>query len=490
VNLRMARIDDHWRRALARNYPTRFAQIRLQNLPCIADCSINFTGGMTAIIGSNGVGKSTLVAAITELLSNGSEAVMGYQDRLVGSRIAGSAFREDIERRMEISEDEAHVRTATGDKFDGEFRWLDPSGLSALCLRHIHTDQNFDDLLESVTPLQLNSEELELVSYLVSRRYTELSVFEISDYGELDVFPYFGAVSSGVKYGSEGMGRGELALLLTYWTLRDLSRNSILVIEEPETHVSPRSQDTLMNILSKFAEEMGIWIIVATHSPTVIRRLPATQVKLITRESARSGLIENPTKTQIATILGGGVAYRGVVLVEDATAKAFLSGILEELDADLLPQFEIVSAESMDGITQAIVGMPPRQKQLTIVGVYDGDVRSTLRINPAPGWPYIFLPGDHAPEELLSALLHTPALLPDVAAELHKTEAQVRLALDHTDGMDHHDLIPEFSRAMGADAYVVRHGLVHLWLGRHENLQAAKAFVQTLNQVINNLHRA
>jgi hypothetical protein len=100
------------------------------------------------------------------------------------------------------------------------------------------------------------------------------------------------------------------------------------------------------------------------------------------------------------------------------------------------------------------------------------------------------LPGDKAPEELLSEILHDPALLPEVSTELHRSEAHVKLALDHVGGMDHHELIPELARAMGADAYVVRHGLVRLWLSRRLNFAAAKDFVRDLNRSIDNIQRS
>src|SRR5579872_1963196 len=269
MNLRQARFDDHWRHVFARNYPTRFTQISFTGLSCIRNSTIDFGAGITAIIGSNGVGKSTLAAAISELLSNGSEVAAGHRDRLAGSTTDGTVFEGDVRKTLSMRDGEGGERLSVGEAFGGEFRWLDPSGLANSCVNQIHRDQDFDDLLEPITPLQLPSEELDLVSYAVGRKYTSFEIYEISDYGGLPLFPYFHVSSDGIDYGSEAMGRGELALLLTYWTLRDLPANSILVIEEPETHVSPRSQDCLMNILAKFSDEMRIWAIIATHSPTI-----------------------------------------------------------------------------------------------------------------------------------------------------------------------------------------------------------------------------
>ncbi len=173
--------------------------------------------------------------------------------------------------------------------------------------------------------MQLNEVELEIACYLVGKNYTAIEIFEISDYGEMDRFPYFRVTADGITYGSEEMGRGELSLLLTYWVLHDLPRESILILEEPETHVSPRSQDSLMNIVAKLADERAIWVLVTTHSPTVIRHIPRTHLKVLVRDQGRTKVVENATIVQIGELLGGGVAYQGLILVEDVTAQDFLS---------------------------------------------------------------------------------------------------------------------------------------------------------------------
>ena len=314
MNLRQARFDDHWRHTFLRTYNTRFTDVSIEDLPCLANTKVEFSGGMSAIVGANGVGKSTLVAAIAELLANISPGVAEpYRPRLTGSKIAGTAVVEGAELHLKVQDDGAGLRIVAGDRYGGEFRWLEPSSLASRCLSQIEDDQNFDDLLESVTPLHLDPDELSIASYLVGKKYTEFEIYEIADYGEMDRFPYLRASAAGVSYGSECMGRGELSLMLTYWTLRDLPKNSILILEEPETHVSPRSQDCLMNIVAKFCDEKGIWVLTTTHSPTIIRHIPGKHLKLIARGNGPAAVVKNATNADIAFILGGGVAFRGAL---------------------------------------------------------------------------------------------------------------------------------------------------------------------------------
>jgi predicted ATPase len=488
MNLRQARFDDHWRRVFARTYPTRLSEISFTHLQCLSDSKLEFSGGITAVIGSNGVGKSTLVAAIADLLANGSEVAPGHHERLRGSTLEGSVFQEGAELQLRVADDGEAGRKGTGATFEGGFRWLDPSYLANVFVNLIHADQNFADLLEPITPLQLDAEELDLVSYLVNRKYDDLAIYEIADYEDLGVFPYFRVSSGGDVYGSEGMGRGELSLLLSYWALKNTPRNSILILEEPETHVSPRSQDCLMNIVAKFSDEMGIWCILSTHSPTIIQRIPRRHIKLLTRHRSTSTVVNNPRYVEVATILGGGVAFRGALLVEDEEAKGFVLSILEEVDPDLLHQFEVVSTGSEAEITAALGAMPRTQDWLTLVGAYDGDQRSKEKQEVR--WPITCLPGDLPPGHLLKLMLEETAdINRKVATELRKTEELVGLALGHVAGVDHHDLVREFAAALNSTVSMVRGGLVRVWLAEGTNGGQAKRFIQDLRDAIESMRR-
>ena len=364
MSLRDAKFDDHWRHIYRRRYSTRFANISFENLLCFSNATLNFSAGLSAIVGGNGVGKSTIAAAIAELLegelptdSEGGEerrqkTRASHLERLKGSSTQAVVYAEGRELRLSVEENDRGLRRATGDLYSGDFRLLDPSDLATAYTNQIYEDQNFDDLLESVTPLELDAAGLSIAAYIVGKNYLWVRIYEISDYAGFERFPYFQVSAAGVEYGSEAMGRGELSMLLCYWTVRDMQNNSILVLEEPETHVSPRSQDCLMNVMAKFSDENGIWMIITTHSPTVIRRIPQEHLKLIVRENGPSSIPSETTNVQIAKLLGGGVAFRGVMLVEDGGAKAFLLNLLDELAPDLMPQFEVLVADSESGITK------------------------------------------------------------------------------------------------------------------------------------------
>jgi predicted ATPase len=488
MSMREARIADHWRRALTRVYPTRLDAITFEGLSCLANDTVTFSPGITAVVGGNGVGKSTLIAAVAELLSNGAIGhSIDRSNQVFGSNIQAQAFVTNNERALAIHTDAAGSRVTSDVKFEGEYRWLDPSAFAQLCVIQIRNDTNFEDLLDPVAPIELDKDSLDLVSYLIGKNYTSCAIYEIADYGNLERFPYFRVTSSGVTYGSESMGRGELSLFLSYWVLQDLPKCSILVLEEPETHVSPRSQDHLMNTVAKFCDEHAIWVIATTHSPAIIRRLPPSHIRLVARGTGLATILHTPSSVQVATILSGGVAFKGIFLVEDEGAKSFLLAIIEELASDLLPQFEIVPAGSDSEITKVMQSFPMTKDWLTVIGVYDGGIQPTIDTAKFI-WPVVFLPGQQAPELVLRDLaIGSGPIQSDFCTHLHLMIDDVVLALNHIAGVDHHEWIRDFAKAIARDVSVVRQTLIHLWIGRNRN--NAEEFIKQLRSVILSITR-
>jgi predicted ATPase len=488
MSLRQAKIDDHWRHTFSRAYETRFAEISFTNLSCLVDASVGFRPGISAIVGANGVGKSTLAAAIAELLANCSNVEPSHRDRLRGSIAKGKAFVGNTERNLGSKDDSQGGRVADGDKFEGTFQWLDPSNLAIRCIHQIYTDQNFSDMLEPLTPLSLNNDDLAIASYLIGKEYDEVLIYEIADYHDFDVFFYFRVSSGGTQYGTESMGRGELSLLLAFSALRALPKNAILLLEEPETHVSPRSQECLMNVIAKLCDDMGVSTIITTNSPSVIRRIPVENVTLLARDRRASEVVEHPTTAQLATILGGGAAFHGALIVEDQGAKDFASAIFEEIMPELLSRFEIAVAGSRTKTSDALIGMPKTGTWLTLVGGYDGDQRAQTDTKDFR-WPAVFLPGAEDPDKLLKVTLSTTQQKSELlAADFHKPPADVMVALNHIEGIDYHDFVSEMANSLNLTGGIIRRGLVRIWLKTDQNRRQAELFIKEFRTAVDSAH--
>ncbi|MEI2454761.1 AAA family ATPase [Lysobacter firmicutimachus] len=60
--------------------------------------------------------------------------------------------------------------------------------------------------------------------------------------------------------------------------------NSIVLFDEPETHLHPNAVASLFLVLAEILEEFDSYAVVATHSPVVIQEIPAKRVLVFERE--------------------------------------------------------------------------------------------------------------------------------------------------------------------------------------------------------------
>ena len=278
------------------------------------------------------------------------------------------------------------------------------------------------------------------------------------------------------------MGRGELALNIARWAISRISVNSTLVLEEPENHVSARSQSALLNLIARTCLKKSLSVIVTTHSPAVVGSIPKENIRLLVSSGGPSHLISNPHQYQISSLLGGGVAYGNLLLTEDECGKIFALGLCEQLDPDLRHQIAAVSVGGDSVIDTILVSLPrPERWPTTIVGVYDGDS------SPAKGkvlnWPQINLPGKAAPEVVLAnCLLDSPTAVARLAVLLAGQKAMftwllmLRMDWSTTTGTR------RSRNASDRDKLTLTRALIKIWASANEI--EALTFVQSLRKAI------
>tara|TARA_R110002049_G_scaffold104048_5_gene250453 strand:- start:294 stop:1766 length:1473 start_codon:yes stop_codon:yes gene_type:complete len=484
MSLRAARFSDYWRQTFSRNYKARLETIEYKNLFCLEDGHIDIPRGICAIVGGNGVGKSAILAAIAELLSNHeSFQFVGHRARLYDSEISGLAI--DSCGRKQLTTDQAlrDGRKSPSARFDADLCWIEPSYFVNLSFRQIHSDANFSDLLEPLSPYRITKEEVEVLQYIIGKRIESCDVFELTEYGELDPFPYFVVTADGCTYGSEAMGQGELSLLYILWRTRTLPKDSVLVIEEPETHVSPRSQRALMDILAKHCSERGLSVVLTTHSPAIISSLPTKQLVLVARDVNGSVASVPSRRAEVNQLLGAATIKRALILVEDRAAAQFARSLLSFCNPDALSYMDFVDAGGHANIEAALKSLPPTCGDwFSLVGVFDGDMNGGIQPERFH-WGHCFLPGESGPEELLmnSLRAHTDRMN-RLGGELRLPPGDVRTALNTVEGLDPHDWFTQLPILIRCTHEQLMSALVSIWI--ESNADLAIQFVNTLIDMI------
>ena len=63
----------------------------------------------------------------------------------------------------------------------------------------------------------------------------------------------------------------------------NIKENSILLIDEPETHLHPGLLSSFMAIVEKILEEFSSYAVIATHSPLILQQVPSSAVTIFER---------------------------------------------------------------------------------------------------------------------------------------------------------------------------------------------------------------
>ncbi|MDH7971277.1 AAA family ATPase [Sphingomonas sp. AR_OL41] len=74
----------------------------------------------------------------------------------------------------------------------------------------------------------------------------------------------------------------------------NLRKRTLVLLDEPETHLHPQLTSTLMSVLTVILDELECFAIVATHSPIVVQQVLARHVHVLQRIDPAPPMVSNP----------------------------------------------------------------------------------------------------------------------------------------------------------------------------------------------------
>ncbi|MEH0934190.1 AAA family ATPase [Micromonospora psammae] len=411
---------------------------------------------MSVVSGGNGAGKSRLLGAVwrclTGLEPQEGSTIPGVPAWLSHLKVSGTHADVAFEAELDVA---SGKKTST---FPSSVFYIDPAAETEEVLRHFRSDPQSSDLLEGVDPASFDSDQLQALAYILRRDYSEFLVYEVTAFSADDTpLPYFEVSSMGKRYALQRMGRGELAAAYLLWRLQELSPGSVVLLEEPESHLAAFSQDKLVDTIVSIVVERDLCIVVSSHSPGFFQKLPAEHVVLVSSlpsPSIRCGL----SASEVANHLGVQPRTAAVVLVEDQVAAEFLHAILSAIDRDALRYLDVRAVTSGQSGAKRIISevSSSAADQVRILGILDGDQRP--RGGQAPAGKIGYLVGDSAPEVLFRETINRwrSGEFADWRSPLPGGSEALRMCLERLDGRDLHDWIFELAEEFGGLRPVVR----------------------------------
>ena len=103
-------------------------------------------------------------------------------------------------------------------------------------------------------------------------------------------------------------------------------RPVVLLVDEPDSHLHPATQERLVRVLAAAAKEFGTQVILTTHSPSVVRALPP-EAKVVWM---KDGGVQEDGDTAGRQLMGWGLLDKRILLLTEDSKTHLLRALLSQ----------------------------------------------------------------------------------------------------------------------------------------------------------------
>ncbi|WP_279351344.1 ATP-dependent nuclease [Erythrobacter litoralis] len=459
----------------ADDWPLKLHRFEFERIPSLGSGEFGFSGPLTVLCGPNGVGKTTLLRAIwataspstyvrtpgTDLKLLAGRGLLEYHwdtEKRRAEQVFGANSDEEPEVPEAGEEDEESEDGETSPRptFPVTVIHIDSAGRAARYQNAFCEIGNFEEITNGVAPLSLNQSDVEHINSLCSRSYRSVSVYEVEIADGLYA-PFFEVTYQDDHYDSRTMGTGEAAAMYLWWEVNQAKPNSLLLIEEPESFLSPKSQKAFVNFLTVLAVQKHYVVVVTSHSPKIIETVSDEHRSFIHRDRGNAVVDTGGASPELLGTIGIEQRVDNLILVEDNAAKTFANAILRRYRPELFRRSEIIVMNGHGDITACLKRLGGKPTDLSIVGLYDGDQKGSVETDVEPF--SAFLPGDIPIEQVFRKLVEDDPNNVQVALGVERL-SEINFALE---GEEAHDWFEEFAKALGVDKGMLFQQLFSIW---------------------------
>ena len=372
------------------NYGQYIREMSLTAVRSFQSQKVSFDFPVTAIIGTNGGGKSTILGAAA-IAYQGPPKPRDFFPKSNISDEAMAGWRIDYEliekSRQKIGLFKCNSRFASAkwrrdDQINREIVFLPilrtvPASEQARYGKFIGTYQNLNADIE---PLDVN------VAKAAGRILgKDLSKFKIARYNKGDKdFILVGSTRTDKGYSQFHFGAGEASIITMTIRIENAGDNALILIEEVENGLHPVATTKMVEYLIDVAKRKKQQVIFTTHSEASLEALPPEAVWACIDGAAYQGRLS----IQSLRAMTGRIDKLCVVFVEDNFAKDWVNDIYKQYLPEELMTTEIHAA---GGYPYIIAVVEHHNKNVSIKtkakAVIDGDVTDEFRGDTVHGLP-------------------------------------------------------------------------------------------------------
>ena len=450
------------------DYGAYLRRIRLARARAFSGETVDFEFPVTALIGTNGGGKSTILGAAAIAYKSIRPAVFFPKSSLGDESMRDwSLAYELIDKSKNTTQSiqrTARFRNAKWARDDLIDRHVLYFGIN----RTVPAGER-REFKKFATINYKFAGSRSVVDKTVAEQVARILGKDVSKFQRADISGSQAFYSGGdgqISYSEFHFGAGESSVVRMVSQIEAAPTNALVLIEEIENGLHPVATKAMVEYLIDVAKRKAIQSIFTTHSEDALEPLPSEAIWSAIDGKARQGRVSIAALRAIT----GRIDQRMAIFVEDAFAKDWVESIIRHFLPERMDEIGVY-AVSGDGTAHAIHVShgknPAVADKLKSVCIVDGN--SKIRQDVVNG--IVKLPGDVPEAEVFNYVREQIASLAmQLAVALHlspEKDAWVKRIVENVSisNRDPHLLFNQVGRAAGLiPANIVASAFIGLWL--------------------------
>lgn len=359
------------------NYETYLFKVDIGTLRGLREQSIAFDFPVTAIVGPNGGGKTTILGAAACAYESVKPrrffAKSGKFDESMADWKIEYHLVDKSRSKRELIRTTATFKRSKWDR-DALSREVVTFGVARTVpaneraeLRR-YASNTFSVDAKRIT--QLSKDVASAVARILGKDVSKYSHASVDKRGRVSLLT--GSTDDGVKYSEFHFGAGESSIIRMLMKIESLSDSSLILIEEIENGLHPMATVAMVEYLISVSKRKKCQAIFTTHSNDALLPLPNEAIWAAVNTTVIQGKLDIHSLRAIT----GQVSARLIVFVEDDFAKAWVESAIR---ATRVP-VDLVEVHAMHGDGMAVKvnqyhNIDPSARGTPSICILDGDSR-------------------------------------------------------------------------------------------------------------------
>jgi len=412
-------LEGRWQ--AGQGWPKRLEWIEIEGIRGWKGQRIEFPFPITALIGENGIGKSTLLQGIASCFKGDEEHQNFASDFFPDTpweQVTGAEIRVSIREGYTSGSIITTVRKpnerwrGNEDRRERNVEYIDLRRIQPMMVRTGYARMAKKEVRET-TSETFDAGMMGRMSGIMGRNY-DLAGISRTEVDETRAVPVLS--KDGRKYSGFHGGGGEI--VMAELLQRKIPKYSLLLIDEIETSLHPRTQRRLIRDIATMCRNLELQCILTTHSPYILDEIPPEGRLYLLESDGQRKTIRGVSPAFAMTRMDDEVYPEADVYTEDERAATLVNEIIAiSRQRDLILRYQTIPYGAANvGRSLGQMAKERRFPRPSVVFL-DGD--------QVEGEGCLVLPGDDAPERVVFEALTAGGVLEGVASRLSRSYANV-----------------------------------------------------------------